>query len=350
MRLRDITVLILILCAPSLWATDEGAGDPFAFMTIGVGARATAIGGAFVSIADDPSANYFNPAGISFIPQKRSIILMGVQPDEKSDDPTAEGSAGHHNYISGTLKTPLVNIGLSYNRFSIGGIEFTRKINDYEFAVIGGGKDIEQDFTLSLAKAFSPWRTAEWIGFGVSGRMITQEFFGFKGTAYRVDFGSLVQVGQLTIKNRTLFDRIRLGGSVFYNDTRGWKPTSDRERFADATKPDPDPWLSGFQWGISADKAFKPIQFTVALALINRKKGSPPEIAGGLEIWLLDRFLAVRAGVENVRLAKRKSTVDPQNRLTLGFGVKPTQALQLDYSLSNEQLATKHRFSLIVNF
>ena len=39
-----------------------------AMLEIGVGARAEAIGGAFVAVADDPSALYWNPAGIARIP------------------------------------------------------------------------------------------------------------------------------------------------------------------------------------------------------------------------------------------------------------------------------------------
>ena len=38
-----------------------------AMLEIGVGARAEALGGAFVAIADDPSALYWNPSGISRI-------------------------------------------------------------------------------------------------------------------------------------------------------------------------------------------------------------------------------------------------------------------------------------------
>jgi hypothetical protein len=36
-----------------------------AMLEIGVGARAEAMGGAFVAIAEDPSALYWNPAGIT---------------------------------------------------------------------------------------------------------------------------------------------------------------------------------------------------------------------------------------------------------------------------------------------
>lgn len=49
-----------------------------AMLGIGVGARAEALGGAFVAIADDPSALYWNPAGIT---QIKSISLQVTKTD-----------------------------------------------------------------------------------------------------------------------------------------------------------------------------------------------------------------------------------------------------------------------------
>lgn len=44
------------------------------FLTISQGARATAMGSAFVAIADDPSAVYWNPAGIARLDQKWNCL------------------------------------------------------------------------------------------------------------------------------------------------------------------------------------------------------------------------------------------------------------------------------------
>ncbi|MCB9208826.1 MAG: PorV/PorQ family protein [Ignavibacteriales bacterium] len=49
-----------------------------AMLGIGIGARAEALGGAFVAIADDPSALYWNPAGIT---QIKSISLQVTKTD-----------------------------------------------------------------------------------------------------------------------------------------------------------------------------------------------------------------------------------------------------------------------------
>jgi long-chain fatty acid transport protein len=45
--------------------------------TFGIGAKATALGGAFAAQADDPFALYYNPAGMSWVKQKK--FSMGVQ-------------------------------------------------------------------------------------------------------------------------------------------------------------------------------------------------------------------------------------------------------------------------------
>ena len=46
------------------------------FLQTGLGAKALAMGGAYVSVADDASATYWNPAGL-VLQEKRQILLPG---------------------------------------------------------------------------------------------------------------------------------------------------------------------------------------------------------------------------------------------------------------------------------
>jgi len=65
--------LFLAFTSPA-FAIDKFAAE---FLKIGVGARALGMGGAFVSVADDASAAYWNPAGLVQL-EHREAMLMGA--------------------------------------------------------------------------------------------------------------------------------------------------------------------------------------------------------------------------------------------------------------------------------
>lgn len=57
---------LLLLLAPGVALADVGETG-FAFLRLGVGARAMGLGSAYVALADDPTAIYWNPAGLAAI-------------------------------------------------------------------------------------------------------------------------------------------------------------------------------------------------------------------------------------------------------------------------------------------
>jgi hypothetical protein len=73
---------ILILAAPVMAKSiNKRAGTTgFSFLKLGVGAKAVAMGGAFTALADDPTAMYYNPAGLA-------------------DQQGRQFLAGYHNYV-----------------------------------------------------------------------------------------------------------------------------------------------------------------------------------------------------------------------------------------------------------
>lgn len=59
---------MVVLAAPAAFAqTDEDPVGTGALFDIGMGARALGMGGAFVAVADDANAVYYNPAGLALI-------------------------------------------------------------------------------------------------------------------------------------------------------------------------------------------------------------------------------------------------------------------------------------------
>lgn len=62
-----ITIALLCLAQSICIGGETGGGLPGAFLRMGVGSRALGMGGAFVAVADDATASYWNPAGLSLV-------------------------------------------------------------------------------------------------------------------------------------------------------------------------------------------------------------------------------------------------------------------------------------------
>jgi hypothetical protein len=69
---------LLFLAGAAPAATDLGgeriATNAGAFLKIGVGAKAVGLGEAFTAVADDPSALFWNPAGITNLPRREAYV------------------------------------------------------------------------------------------------------------------------------------------------------------------------------------------------------------------------------------------------------------------------------------
>ncbi len=84
-------ILILFLLPAVSFPADTKYGG--AFLELGVGARPLALGSAYVSLADDGSGFYWNPAGVSFV-QRLNVSLMYAN---------LFNSLENHGFISASL-------------------------------------------------------------------------------------------------------------------------------------------------------------------------------------------------------------------------------------------------------
>lgn len=92
------------------------------FLTIGVGARSLGMSNAFVGTADDVTAGYWNPAGLTQLNGKTEMGLMH-----------AEYFAGIAKYDYAAFCTPMDNTsyaGISFIRFGVDGIPDTSELID----------------------------------------------------------------------------------------------------------------------------------------------------------------------------------------------------------------------------
>ena len=72
--LPKILLLSYLSVSCTVFAIDKTGTTAAKFLTIGIGSRPAGLGNAFVSIADDPTAMYWNPAGISRLGGHEAIV------------------------------------------------------------------------------------------------------------------------------------------------------------------------------------------------------------------------------------------------------------------------------------
>ena len=103
-----LAVILLMIGSAAAWA--DGI-DAFSVFKTGVGARALAMGGAFVAVANDATAILWNPAGLAQLGDTR---VTGMSTD-------LYGMGITHQFVGATTSMFDLGIGLSWERASIDG-------------------------------------------------------------------------------------------------------------------------------------------------------------------------------------------------------------------------------------
>jgi hypothetical protein len=167
-------LIVLLIILPLSKASDikNNAELIFPVLNIGVGARANAMGSAFTAIADDMTATYWNPAGLSLI----NNIQLGFSYNKWFMD-------SYIGNIVAAIKTGPGSIGLNIFYMNFGSFdkidspysEMKDTINPFSFAVaLAYGIGLNKNFSL-----------------GLSGKFIMQSLSTISYTGYAGDIGLL---------------------------------------------------------------------------------------------------------------------------------------------------------------
>ncbi len=146
-RIVLAALAVAVLVAPAQ-AADKYAGE---FLTHGVGARALGMGSAFVAVADDVTAGYWNPAGVADV-EGRAVQLMH-----------AETFGDVINYDTGAYVHPLdrdAAMAVTVVRLAVDNIPFTDFEEDeyriyYDAARITWESDSETAMLVSYGRRVS---------------------------------------------------------------------------------------------------------------------------------------------------------------------------------------------------
>lgn len=168
-------VTILVAGLTSLCpAKDDGQAGLESNFHLGFGARALSMGRAFTAVADDPSAIYWNPAGLELVYQQSFTFFHA---------PLYEG--GSFSFISYTFPTLNIGtLGFAIGRIGIGDVP--NRGTDQYLIDNNASMDEYQGF-ISYAKKI-PWN----ITSGITIRIVRSGFSGTNNVIYQgnyIDYG-----------------------------------------------------------------------------------------------------------------------------------------------------------------
>jgi hypothetical protein len=186
---RAITaILVLTLAIPSL----AGAAQEFEkvgtiggqFLKIGIGARATAMGSAFVSVADDATAVYWNPAGIARIYKSVASVNHTAWLAEISF--TQAAYVFHVGFLPGTFAVNARSLYMDAQPvrtvFRPEGEGTSFDAGDLAFGIT---------YARSLTDKFSA---------GISANYVQSTLADYESSAYTFDFGTLYDTGYRSLR------------------------------------------------------------------------------------------------------------------------------------------------------
>lgn len=336
-----ISVLIMML-ATSLFGqttnTDVSKRGTSAasFLSIGQGTRAIGMGSAFVAAADDPSALYWNPAGITKVPGFGFI-------------------ADHTKWIADIDYNFL---GMTYNLGNLGaiGISFTTSsIGEMKVTTIEKPEGTGETFSATDAAFSFAWaiQLTENFSIGFNPKFVYQSIWRTSSTAIAIDMG---------VQYVTPFDGMILGMSISNFGTKMQLVGS-----SELVLYDPDPNTTGNNGSIPAflqtDAWELPLIFRVGVAYQPLKleqhkitlevdalhvSDNYESVNLGAEYTFND-FFSIRGGYKSLFLQNSEES------FSLGTGIKQlllgNVAIQIDYAyLDFGRLNNIQKFSILITF
>lgn len=155
------------------------------FLEIGYGSAGCAMGDAYVSVVNDLSAVYWNPAGLAFMDQNEA--LFSYQP-WLVDIYTTFAAVGLVSRQLGTF-------ALAINHIGYGSMEVTTM----EMQEGTGEKFDASDFSVSISYSR---KLAQWFSFGGSGKYVSSKIWHMNANAIALDLGVIIQTRFLSMTNK----------------------------------------------------------------------------------------------------------------------------------------------------
>ncbi len=344
MRFILSACLLIILLSFSLWGQGQNFRENVSkrgttaasFLEIGVGARPIAMGGAFTALADDPSAIYWNVAGIATL-ERRGIFFNHT-------DWIADIS---FDYLAGVVPLGRFGtLGLSITALTMGEMDVTTVT-----APEGTGQTFKaSDFAVSIAYAL---KLTDRFAIGFNPKFIYQSIWQMSAQGFAIDVGA---------HYLTPFKNVQLGFSMTNFGTK-MRMSGDNARVL----YDFDPHSTGNNDRVTAlletSRWSLPLNFKIGVlykALDTEKhraylavdaqhpNNDYESVNVGVE-YLFNGMFALRGGYKSLFLP------DSEESLTLGAGLNypilGNVMLHIDYAYADfGRLENVQKFSIGIDF
>jgi long-subunit fatty acid transport protein len=324
MRNRIIAFVLVICIMPASGLAQSGFSKTgmtaATFLSIEIGPRAVAMGGAYVAIADDPTAMYWNPAGLEKI-NGNSVLFSH----------TSWLAETNVNYLGAAIPLGQYGtVGVSVTALSVPEMK-VRTVSQPE----GTGEFFDaNDLAIGLSYSRS---IIERFQVGINVKYIQQQIYNMTASTAAVDFGILFTTG---LNNMVLgFSMSNFGGNM--------QLSGDDARVEVDLEPDEFGNNDRILALLETQQFQLPLIMRIGVAMdIFKTEGNLFKLAmdavvpndnsqylnlGGEYVFM--NLIALRAGYKTLFLE------DSEEGLTLGFGIdlelSDSMGLMVDYSYAD---------------
>ena len=308
------------------------------FLSVGIGPRANAMGGAFSSVVNDASALYWNPAGVADLTQNEAMFTYTSLFKDLDIN---------LNYIAVVIPAEDIGtFGLSVTALDYGEMDVTTELYPE-----GTGERFSASsyaFGLSYARNIT-----EWFSAGMTVKYITEGIFNSTANGVAFDVGTLFKTPFWGIKFATIISnygsKMQMTGEDLLIRYDSDPNSEGNNETVDAYyKTDYFELPLKLQIGISKDiEFFDGQRLTLAIDATHPNDNAESVNIGG-ELSFIDNLIFLRGGYKALFLD------DNQEGLTLGAGlnyVLGVFAFGFDYSYQEfEFLSYTHSFGVSFKF
>jgi len=292
---RTAMIILLSLALSMCAAAKNDYGTPGEFLDWGAGARSLGMGKAFVGLADDPAAVYYNPAGLA---QQNPLQI------------TLQHAALFYDtmYDFAAVTYPLSGIGtFAGSLVSLRDTGYDPRDDYWQSPGSGNFSVTNQAYLLSYARDLTSWLAA-----GMNLKLIREEVYDKSAMGYGADLGFLLTPSNFFNFGLSIVNIIP--PSVKLNETA--------ESFPITLK-------TGVAFKLFGDRIIPVMDF------IKEFSDKDFKLRFGLEAYPI-QDLALRCGMD-----------ETEYTLGIGYFYKP---VRVDYALAVQDAGLSHRFSLTLAF